>query len=130
MGTTDVMVRGGFSNRPCPTDRDRSVPRSHVLITDGNAVPEGVHTHRMGEHRRAIWRGIGDVVHQRTAGRIVPGEVAHALGDFMIRAGRVAAHSQASNDGTGKTVKGHSAPEGDDTTGDLVGSASASGGWR
>src|SRR3989442_12298123 len=100
MGGSFVMVRGGFSNRRCPTDRDRSVPRSHVLVTDGNAVPEGVHTHWMGEHRRAIWRGIGDVVHQRTAGRIVPGEVSTALGDLMIREGLDSAHSLSSITGT------------------------------
>jgi len=108
----------------------QSVPRGRVLISYENAVPECVLTYRMAEHRRCVYRRIADVIYQWPSGRVKASKVAHPLGNFMIRAGRVAAHPQPPNYGTSETIKSHSATEGDDATGNLVLAASSAAGWR
>jgi len=108
----------------------QSVPRGRVLISYENAVPKSVLTYRMAEHRRSVHRRIADVIYQWPSGRVKASKVANPLGNFMIRAGRIAAHPQAPNYGTSETIKSHSATEGDDATHDLVLAASSAAGWR
>src|SRR5271166_2806114 len=76
----------------------------------------------MSEYAGAILRGILDIVRRRTACGVQTRGRASPLGDFVIRAGSIAADSQTSDD-LSVFIQRHAAAEEDHTSGNPVGAA-------
>ena len=70
--------------------------RRRCFVADEHSVLQGVGADRMGEDARR--RTVHDVVDERPAGWVQPGQMAHALRHLMVSAGGVTADAKPSDD--------------------------------
>src|SRR5262245_43163921 len=70
------------------------IARPACLVSDVLPVSPGIRTEWVRKYGCTVDADIHDVIGVRTLGRIELGEVAHALGDFVVGAGRIATGSE------------------------------------
>ncbi len=85
-----------LSSRGVPR-RVPEIVRPGRLLPEKLPIPIGIRAIRVQVNTRLVYRWIGDVVGVHPAGRVQARFIAHSLGCFVIRAGRVAADSEGAN---------------------------------